>query len=58
MIFIAIISALLTLTFALKEFIRAEYYALFFIAMILNGISMTFFSMALTTFFSDSKIAV
>lgn len=58
MIFIAIISALLTLTFALKEFIKTEYIAFFFIAMILNGISMTFFSMALTTIFSDSKISI
>jgi hypothetical protein len=42
----------------LKEFICNTCGPGLMAALILNGISMTFFSMALTTLFSDSKISV
>ena len=48
----------MTVTFIVKEFICDSCGPGFMAAMILNGISMTFFSMALTTLFSDSKISV
>ena len=58
MIFVTLISLLLTITFLFMDFITGNDSILFFIAMLFNGISMTFFSMALTTLFSDSKISV
>lgn len=58
LIFIVLIAILLTITFTLKDFIDVSSAPLFIVAMILNGISMTFFSMVLTTVFSDSKISV
>jgi ATP-binding cassette, subfamily A (ABC1), member 5 len=58
LIFVVFISLLMTLTFGFREFLSGMNLVYFFFLMILNGISMTFYSMALTTLFSDSKIAV
>lgn len=59
LIFVVFISAIMAVVFGLNEFIQgaANLFA-FFLLMIFYGTSMTFFSMALTTLFSDSKISV
>lgn len=57
-VFITIIALIMMTTFLIKDFICSACGPGFMAAMILNGVSMTFFSMALTTVFSDSKISV
>jgi len=53
-----VISTMMMILFVYLGVIKGGGVPLFMIAMILNGISQTFFSMALTTIFSDSKISV
>ena len=58
LIFLFLISALLTGVFVYRHFIAVRDIFPFLSAMLLNGISQTFISMSLTTLFSDSKISV
>jgi ABC-2 family transporter protein len=58
LVFIAIISLLMTITYLAMKYLSGGDSILFFLVMLIHGISMTFFSMALTTIFSDSKISV
>ena len=58
LVFITLIALIMMTTFLVKDFICSSCGPTFIAAMLLNGVSMTFFSMALTTVFSDSKISV
>lgn len=58
LVFVVFISFLMAMTFALVGFFEGADNIWFFLLMIFNGIAMTFFSMSITTLFSDSKISI